>query len=224
MRFGEIRSAEDIAALVRETGFLPFFEGGVPGFSVEANCAPELWFSDERDGPWEWKGPVARGRTCAYGKFFGGRAGFVSVQWLPDFVNLRRDGYDFDARYDDGLASRKDKDVYDALAANGAMNTKRLKALCHYRKGENRGFETVITRLQMQTYVCVADFDYMMDATGRPYGWGVSRYSTPEAVFGGELVASAYDRGADESRARILAHLRGVLPDADEEQLRRLIG
>lgn len=116
MKTYELRSPEDIAALTEEWGFLPFFAGEIPGFSVEECCPPELWFSEEEDGPWEWKGPVARSGRCVYGKFFGGRAGFISREWLPDFANFRRDGYDFDARYDDGLASSKDKTVYDTVA------------------------------------------------------------------------------------------------------------
>lgn len=223
MKLPELRSAEDIIELTTEAGFLPLFPGDIPGFSVEDCCPPELWFSDEADGPWEWKGPIARSGTCIYGKFFGTRAGFVSREWLPDFANLRRDGYDFDARYDDGLASRKDKDVYDTVAEHGAILSRELKRLRNYRKGGNTGFDTVITRLQMQTYITIGDFVYMKDKFGRPYGWGVAEYTTPEALFGCDFVASAYRRKPEESKERILAHLRGILPEAGEEQLLKLL-
>lgn len=223
MKFPELRSAEDIIELTAEAGFLPLFAGDIPGFSVEDCCPPELWFSDEADGPWEWKGPIARSGTCVYGKFFGGKAGFVSREWLPDFVNLRRDGYDFDARYDDGLASRKDKDVYDTVAEHGAILSRELKRLRNYRKGGNTGFDTVITRLQMQTYITIGDFVYLQDKFGRPYGWGVAEYTTPEALFGYDFVTSAYRRKPEESKERILAHLRGVLPDAGEGQITKLL-
>lgn len=223
MKFPELRSAEDVIGLTTETGFLPLFAGDIPGFSVEDCCPPELWFSDEADGPWEWKGPIARSGTCVYGKFFGGRAGFVSREWLPDFANLRRDGYDFDARYDDGLASRKDKDVYDTVAEHGAILSRELKRLRNYRKGGNTGFDTVITRLQMQTYITIGDFVYLQDKFGRPYGWGVAEYTTPEALFGYDFVTSAYRRKPEESKERILAHLRGVLPEVGEEQIAKLL-
>ena len=223
MKFPELRSAEDIIELTAEAGFLPLFAGDIPGFSVEDCCPPELWFSDEADGPWEWKGPIARSGTCVYGKFFGGKAGFVSREWLPDFVNLRRDGYDFDARYDDGLASRKDKDVYDTVAEHGAILSRELKRLRNYRKGGNTGFDTVITRLQMQTYITIGDFVYLQDKFGRPYGWGVAEYTTPEAQFGYDFVTSAYRRKPEESKERILAHLRGVLPEVGEEQIAKLL-
>ena len=38
--------------------------------AVEELCSPELWFADDVDGPWEWKGPAARSGKCLYGKLF----------------------------------------------------------------------------------------------------------------------------------------------------------
>lgn len=223
MRFRKLHSPEDIVALTEELGFLPFFAGEIPGFSVEERCPPELWFSEKADGPWEWKGPAARSGQCVYGKFFGGRAGFISKEWFPDFANLRRDGYDFDARYEDGLAARKDKEVYDTVTEHRALLSKELKRLCNYRKGGNRGFDTVMTRLQMQAYVTIGDFVYLQDKFGQTYGWGVAQYTTPEMQFGYDFVTSAYRKGPAESRFDILAHLKRILPDADEAQLLKLM-
>lgn len=223
MRFWKLKNAEDNIKLVEEIGFLPFWANEIEGFSVEDCCAPELWFSDTLDGPWEWKGPIARSQKCVYGKFFCNKAGFVSREWLPDFCNFRRDGYDFDARYEDGLASRKDKSVYDALVERGTMLSKELKSICNYRKGGNKGFDTVITRLQRQTYVTISDFVYMQDKVGKTYGWGVARYSTPEAIFGYEYTASAYRRKPETSKERILEHLRTVLPDVPEQKIQKLL-
>lgn len=223
MRFPQVRSAEDTIKLVEDVGFLPFFKNHIPGFSVEECCPGELWFSDEADGPWEWKGPIARSGRCVYGKIFSGKAGFVSREWFPDLANFRRDGYDFDARYDDGLASSKDKGVFDAVAERGAVLSKELREACGYGRGGNRGFDTVITRLQMQTYINIADFVYMTDKHGRTYGWGVAKYSTPEALFGYDHVSSGYSRSPGESRALILAHLQSVLPDTDPQLIWKLI-
>lgn len=223
MRFTELRSAVSIATLVQEIGFLPFFTNEIKGFSIEDNCPPELWFSDTADGPWEWKGPVARRGNCIYGKFFRGKAGYVSLDWLPDFANYRRDGYDFDARFDDELASYKDKTLYDTITQHGSLLSKDLKKLCNYCKGGNKGFDTVITRLQMQTYVTISDFEYLLDKHGKPYGWGVAKYSTPEAICGRDLVTSAYKRSPKESKERIIQHLVKILPDASKEQISKII-
>ena len=217
-----LRCPDDVAELTEALGFLPFFANGIPGFSVEEHTPRELWFT-EADGPWEWKGPIARTKRCLYGKFFGGKAGFISLEWFPDFANYRRDGFDFDSRYESGLASRRDMNVYDTVSRYGTVLSKKLKSLCGYSKGGEKGFDGVITRLQMQTYVCVADFEYMRDKYGKQYGWGVARYSTPEELFGYEAVTSAYSREPAESLERILDHLKKVLPEADGARLLKMI-
>ena len=35
------------------------------------------------------------------------------MDWLPYFANYRRLGYDFDARWEDGLANRREKKIMD---------------------------------------------------------------------------------------------------------------
>lgn len=221
--FFQIRSESDVIQLVEDVGFLPFFANQIPGFSLEECCPRELWFAEGIDGPWEWKGPIIRSGRCVYGKFYAGKAGFVSRAWFPDFANFRRDGYDFDARYDDGLASRKDKGIFDTVAEHGTLLSKELKNICNYRKGGNKGFDTAITRLQMQTYISIADFVYMKNKHGQTYGWGVAKYSTPEAQFGYDFITSAYHREPEASKERILAHLKTILPETDTKLLLRLM-
>lgn len=75
----------------------------------------------------------------------------------------------------------------------------------------------------MQSYVCIADFVYMQDRYGRPYGWGVAEYATPEKLFGYDLITSAYQRDPQESKERILKHLQSRLPNATEMQLEKII-
>ena len=216
MRLFEIKSAEDIVKLVQATGFLPFFANGIRGFSVEECCPRELC-------PWEWKGPAIRSGKCFYGKFFNGKAGFISREWFPHFANFRRDGYDFDSRCDEGPAPFKDKNVYETITKKGKLLSKELKYLCNFRKGGNTGFETIITRLQMQTYVVISDFVYMRDKFGKIYGWGVSEYSTPEKLAGYEFATSAYKTAPSESYAEILRRLKDVLPEASDRQIAEIL-
>lgn len=214
-----ITSSAELQELVLKMGFLPFFKNEIPGFSIEEHTPPQLWFSDTADRPWEWKGIVSGSKSCVYGKFFQKKAGFISLEWFPDFANYRRDGYDFDARCDDGLVFYKDQRLYEVVSKSESILTSALKNQCNYRKGGNKGFETVITRLQMQTYITIADFEYRKDKNGKQYGWGVARYATPESLLGEETVCSAYVRTPAESKERIMAHLKRLLPKADEKQL-----
>ena len=217
-----IDSPAALEQAVLELGFLPFFKNSIPGFSVAERTPPELWFAGDVDGPWEWKGPVLRGGRCAYGKFFRGKAVYVSLDWLPDLVNWRRDGYDFDSRCDEGMVSWHEKRLYETLSAAGSMRSRELKEDCGYGSDGMRGFDQVVTRLQMLTYLCIEDFEYELDRHGAPYGWGVARYTTPEALYGRKLVRSAYRRKPEESLERIVKHLAGLLP-ADKKKIAHLV-
>lgn len=104
----------------------------------------------------------------------------------------------------------------------GILNLERY-IHANYRKGGNTGFDTVITRLRMQTYITIGDFVYSQDKFGRPYGWDIAEYTTTETQLGPDFVTSAYQRKPEGSRERILAHLRGVLPEVPEKRLLKLI-
>ena len=122
-----VRTKQDLIAAVREYGILPYFATSIPGFSLEEHCSPWVLFNDTEENTWEWKGPVIRETGCAYGKFFEKKAAYVRRDLFLDLANYRRDGYDFDARYDDGLAKFQDKQLYDLIDENAPVLSKVLR-------------------------------------------------------------------------------------------------
>ena len=215
-----IGSEEELIQAIEELGFVPFFENEIKGFSLEEHIAPGCWYggSDPWEA-WEWKGPVIRRSGCAYGKFLQNKAVYISRELFADFANYRRDGYDFDARYDDGLAPRSDKELYELLVQNAPILSKPLKAIGNYRKGGRKGFDTSITRLQRQCYVTVSDFRYAVDKFGNEYGWGIAEYTTPEIRWGNSFTDEVYKRSPEESLDRLLKHFKKILPEADENRI-----
>ena len=226
--FGDfiIRTKADLIQAINEYGFLPFFENSIDGFSIEEHIDPGCWWHSDTGewSAWEWKGPVIKETGCAYGKFFEKKACYISPEWFPDFANYRRDGYDFDARYDDGLAQYRDKLLYDLVEQNAPVISKRLKQLGNYKKGGNKGFDTIITRLQAQGYVIISDFVYMKDKYGNPYGWGVAEYSTPEAFMRGGFTDKVYSRSPEESYERLLEHFTRLFPNEDVGKIKKFLG
>lgn len=227
MAFGNllIKSKADLIAVINEYGFLPFFENPIDGFSIEEHISPDCWWHSDTGewSAWEWKGPVIRETGCAYGKFFGKKACYISAEWFPDFANYRRDGYDFDAKYDDGLVPYRDKQFYDLVERNAPVISKRLKQLGNYKKGGNKGFDTIITRLQSQCYVIISDFVYMKDKYGKPYGWGVAEYSTPEAFMGDSFTDRVYSRSPEESYEKLLEHFCRLFPNEEITRIKKLL-
>lgn len=221
----EICCQSDLTDAIQEYGFLPFFSNSIEGFSVEEHIDPDCWYHGESGEwqAWEWKGPVIRETGCAYGKFFEKKACYISPEWFPDFANYRRDGYDFDARWDDGLAPLRDHTLYNLIADHAPILSKELKRLGDYRKGGNKGFDTTVSRLQAQCYVLISDFVYMKDKYGEPYGWGVAEYSTPESFMGSRFTDAVYARSPQESYERIIAHFHDLFPYEEEETLIKFI-
>ena len=221
-----VRSKQDLIDAVREYGIVPYFSTSVPGFSLE-----EHWlFSDFEDDTWAWKGPVIQETGCAYGKFFEKKAAYVSREVFLDLANYRRDGYDFDSRYDDGLARFQDKQLYDLIDASAPVLSKALRETGGYaysgrwQKTEGKkGFDTSVTRLQEQCYVLISDFVYTLDKKGNKRGWGVAEYSTPEKTMGEFFTENVYRRSPEESYERLLEHLRKLFPQVPEKDLRKFL-
>ncbi len=219
-----ITCAEDIIKLIDSLGFVPFFKNEVPGFSIEEQVDPTLWFSDTQDGPWEWKGPIIRQSGCAYGKFFRSKAVFISAEWYPDFANHRRDGYDLDSRWEEGLASQAEFQVWETLQRTPSLLAYDLKEQSGFGKNGRKGFDAVLARLQMGGYIVTTNFEYRKDKQGKPYGWGVGRYALPEHHFGEAFTNAVYQREPEESKERLFTHLRTLHPDVPEKILWKLIG
>ena len=220
-----IKSKSDLIEAIEEYGFLPFFENSIEGFSIEEHIAPDLWWHSDTGewSAWEWKGPIIRETGCAYGKFFEKKACYISREWFKDFANYRRDGYDFDARFDDGLVPYRDKRLYDLVSENAPIISKNLKELGNYKKGGEKGFDTIMNRLQAECYVTISDFVYMKNKRGEPYGWGVAEYSTPEVFMGSDYVGKMYAKKPEESYEIILNHFVELFPNEDLQHIKRFI-
>lgn len=224
-----VHSVEELIDLIDRVGFIPLFGGGsIPGFSVEEHTVPDHWFTgDSENDPWEWRMIVTRRRRAAYGKFFGNKAGFVSLSCLPDFVNARREGYDFDARWDDEKASMREKKIMDLFAdgnEGAELYSPEIKKRAGFGKGGEKGFEGTLAKLQMQFYLCPIDFRQRINKSGDAFGWSIAVFSTPEHIWGRELVTSAYGKDPKESARSIAEKLRDNYPDITEREMRRIIG
>ena len=225
-----VQTKQDLEDAIGEYGIVPYFRCSIPGFSLEEHCPPRVLFSDGEEDTWAWKGPVIRETGCAYGKFFEKKAAYVSRELFPDLANYRRDGYDFDARYDDGLARFQDKQLFDLLEERSPVLSKELRLAGGYAysgRGQSaegrKGFDASIARLQEQCYVIISDFVYTLDKQGRPRGWGVAEYTTPERFWGERFRERVYAREPEESRARLLEHLARLFPQAGEAALTRFL-
>ena len=223
-----IKSVEELIHYINQVGFLPLFRSDIPGFSAEEHTAAEDWFCGDPDrDPWEWRKIIAAGGGIAYGKFFDNRAGFISKGYLPAFVNYRRDGYDFDARWDDELASVRSKKIMDLFSEDQSdreLYSFEVKKLAGFGPGGEKNFEGVVTRLQMQMYLCVRDFRRRKNKKGDEYGWGIAIYCLPEHIFGDKFVKSEYTEDPKASERKIVCRIKELYPNVTDRQIARSLG
>jgi hypothetical protein len=228
-----IRTWRELVNWIKEIGFLPLFGNEVEGFSVEEHTSPDYWWSGNRqEDPWEWREIIAASTQVAYGKFFGNKAGFISLEWLPYFVNFRRAGYDFDSRYQDGLASRREKKIMDFFISedeegNSVYKDDRilstdLKKMAGFGKGGEKNYSGISTGLQMQTYLVVKDFKPRLNKKGEEYGWSVAIMTPPEYLWEYKFVTGRYKESPEESFAKIAAHISKHF-DCDEKAVRKIL-
>ena len=217
----EIHSCPELIECIQQVGFLPLLESGIEGFCAEGMMAEECRFTEFPDGSWEWplwqwKGPVVTEGNCVYGKFFSGKAGFVSREWWPDFYNWRRSQ---SPRPEEGTIEEA---ILMTLRENGSMITRELRAACGFTGPKMRGkFDAYIKRLQMACYIVTENFVYPTDKHGHEYGFGWSLLTTPELLLGKD--ASLCHHTPEESYLRMTEHLMRLLPDATEKQIKKIL-
>lgn len=220
-----LTTKEQLIELVEEIGFFPMFKGEIPCFSVEERTQRQLWNYTSHDPtkPWVWREEMVSSGTFAYGNFFGGRAGFITKEWFPLFVACRRDGYDFDSRFDDGLASRKQKQIMAVFDSHDAVSTPEIKRLSGFDRRDSK-FYRAFDDLQMKTYLTVSGYTRKISKKGTPYGWSIAMYSTAEHFFGTQWVQRGYEISPQEAQRRIVQQIRRFYPDASDQGVSEILG
>ena len=158
MQIEEIHNSAEMVDLIERIGFLPLLDSGIRGFCAEAivdeDCRYVVYPDGGWDWPmWKWKGEIITEGGHVYGKFFNGKAGFISRRWWPDFCNYRRSAH---PKPQEGSIEEA---ILMILSEHGSLITRDLRALCGFDGPKMRSrFDGYVTRLQMATRIVTEDF------------------------------------------------------------------
>lgn len=212
-----LKTHSDMINYIRSVGFVPLFQNEIPGFSIEEHSFKYGWWGEQADiDPWALRETVAGMDDIAYGKLFFGKAGFIAKEYLPYFARIRRDGYDFDSRYEDGLASRRCKMLMDMFEEHEMLPSHKLKEFAGFGKGKEKGYDSTLSLLQMQTYLTVSGFSRKISKKGEEYGWSIAEYMRMEHKFGEDFIRNGYALSMDEAVLHVQENLTkrfGEIPD-----------
>lgn len=225
LRINEIDTCAELAEYIEEVGLLPLLPlslVSIPGWSADEAVTPACRYTRLSGGGWQWKlwdwkGQLIQETGCAYGRFITGRAAFVSREWWSHLCNWRR------ARVPAPQEGSAEESILFLLREHAPVVNRDLRRLCGFTDTRARHkFDTYLTRLQMGTFVVTEDFEYPRDKHGREYGWGWSRYTTPEERFGPQNFRA--DCSSEASHDWLTEHLAHLLPNATVKQLEVLLG
>lgn len=213
-----IATLEQLEQAIERIGFLPYAGDEKKSLFTLESMTDNRWFTGLEDDPWEWRRIIAEKGAQAYGKFFGGKAGFVSMGCIPAFIAARRDNRSFYELYSDGLISRDAKRIWDMFDMRAEWTHQELKSAAGFN-GRGREFEAAVTELQGWFFLCVPGQSRRINKKGEPYGWLCNDFGRMDVLF---PVEEEDRMEKDEGIGYLMDCIRSV-GDFDEKMAMRLI-
>jgi hypothetical protein len=185
---------------------------------------PIIWHTgDPETDPWEWRIRVLNEREdIAYSKCFFKKSGYITREFYPYFLSLRRGGREFGDEYADGLISNYAKRIYDVISEYGVLPLHEMKSLGGFARDEKSKFDSALTELQMQLYLTICGTFRRRSVKGEEYGWNTTMFCTTERFWESTDV---FDRAAKldeaDAYAAICERVHKLNPNADEKKIRK---
>jgi len=186
--------------------------------------SPIIWHTgDPETDPWEWRVRVLNERgDIAYSKCFFKKSGYITQEFYPYFIALRRGGYGFEDEYADGLISQYAKRVYDVVRENDDLPLQEIKALGGFRRDDKSKFDSALTELQMHLYLTICGTRRKTNAKGEEYGWNSTMFCTTERFWEDtDVFSRAAKLNETDAYSAIRERVLKLNPTADEKKIRK---
>ena len=186
---------------------------------------PIRWHTgDPETDPWEWINRVLDERNdIAYGKLFFKKSGYITKEWFPLFLAVRRNGMDFDEAYESGTISHFAKRIHDVVSANEILPVEEIKRLGGFSRDDKSGFDRALSELQMKMFLSPCGRRMKVSQEGKEYGWSSTVFCTTERFWDDGVFEEASKINADEAFEKIKAQVLKLNPSANEKKIRKFI-
>ena len=179
------------------------------------------WHTGEPDtDPWEWR--ILEERSdIAYAKVFFRGSGYITREWYPFFMSVRRRGMTFEEMWESGRVTELSRRIYEAVRDNGRVAMHDIKRLAGLSGETSAHIEKAMTDLQMSmllTKYC----DFSSACHKDVCSVNTRRFAsvTPEEFWHTEDTG---DIPPEEAAERIRARVLELNPDAQERKIRKFI-
>ena len=183
------------------------------------------WFSsDPEHDPWEWRMRVLEERNdISFSKVFFRKAGYITKEWYPYFLAVRRKGLSFQEAYEDGLYSHYAKRIYETLRKGGPLPVDRIKLNGSFRREDKSKFDRALTDLQMGLYITMCGRHRKLSKTGEEYGWASTMFCTAEEFWLPEVFEKAALISVKEAEDAITGRILQLSANANIKKIRKFI-
>lgn len=228
-----IQNYNDFVATLLEAGFSMGGGNGDGIYSVVPwswNEAPPYetpvrWHTgDPETDPWEWRMRVLDERDdIAYAKLFFNKSGYITKEWYPYFLAVRRGGRSLLDEYEAGNISYFAKRIYDIIAENEVIPLHAIKQIGGFSKEDSSRFDKALVELQMKMFVTMCGRQQKISKRGEEYGWSSTVFCTVEKFFGEEVMKQADEIDEQEAIDKITEQIYRLNPAANPRKIKKFI-
>lgn len=194
------------------------------GWGAEEETGMEWHTGNPDTDPWEWRIRVLdECDNIAYAKVFFRKGGYITREWYPYFLAVRRGLNDFEDDYAEGILNQTTKRIYDVVSKHGSLPVDEIKRIAGFHRKEKSKFESALSELQMRMYLTMHGVAYKVSSTGEQYGWGTMVYSTTEHFWGEDVFNEAAIIDPEEAIDKITEQIFKLNPMAQEKKIMKFI-
>ena len=186
---------------------------------------PVRWHTgDPETDPWDWRIRVLEERDdIAYAKLFFNKGSYITKEWYPYFLAVRRGGRSLAEEYEDGNISSLAKRIYEVITENEQIPLHVIKQIGGFNKNDSSRFDRALVELQIKMFVTMCGRQQKISKKGEEYGWSSTVFCTVERYFGEEVVKQADEIDEREAIEKITEQIYGLNPAADPRKIARFI-
>ncbi|MBI9014668.1 MAG: hypothetical protein JEZ08_20690 [Clostridiales bacterium] len=224
MIISTINGFDDFCNEIKKIGFCLSGNNGEEVFSLKSYYSDniELHTGSKEFDPWEWKNRAVKETDyICYGKVFLNKAGWITIDWIPDFISVRRDGKSFEELYHDGLMTQMEKQVFNLI--NSRVKVSINDIYLELGRSKKKSIVKALTNLQMLLLITICDEIYKISNSGVPYGWPVTVFSTMEEKFGKGVTEKAKEIDSGIAYYNISEQLKKLNSQVTDKKINKFI-
>lgn len=197
------------------------------GIFTLCDCFSEeiSWHTQNQEtDPWEWRMRVLNEKQdIAYGKVFFQKSGFITRQWYPYFLRIRRRNRDLFEEYEEGNISSSANKIYKLLLEHKELPLHLIKQYGGFSREDKSKFDKAITELQMNFYITMCGRAGKKSKKGEEYGWSSTVFCLTEDFFDGDVLEKAKALSFEDAYEAVEKQVYCLNPDAKPEKVRKFI-